>query len=74
MRGNVSEVFDTLKKSFDDIACFVKFCIKIVCHDGVGLVGDTGNGVFLRNIFADFIGTKSLVRLNFFAFKSNFAQ
>ena len=44
----MSESFDTLKKSFDNVSCFVKLFVKAVKFDGIGFVGNTGSGVFLR--------------------------
>ena len=67
-------IFDELKKSLDNVQRFVKFFVKIVNDDGIGLVGDTGFSFLLRNKIAYLIGRKSLISQNFFADKSDLTQ
>ena len=71
---NGSIVFDTLKKSFNNVSRFIKFFIKIVNDDGIGLVGNTNFSFCLRNKISYLFGAITLVRQNFLAFKSNLAQ
>ena len=58
----MSIVFDAIKKSFNDVTCFVKFFIKRVNADGIRHVGNTGGRFFLKNKIANLFRTESIVR------------
>ena len=70
----MSIIFDALKKSLDNVPRFVKFFVKIVNDNGIGLVRDTNFSFLLRNKIAYLIGRKSLVGQNFLACKSDLTQ
>ena len=47
-------IFDSLKKTLDDIALFVQLRIKVMLNFEIGFIGDTSKGSMLSDEKANF--------------------
>lgn len=68
----MSIVFDTLKKSFNNVSRFIKFFIKIVNDDGIGLALDIELSVLVD--LNDLTESKNAVREQFQEMKIMFEE
>ena len=50
-------IFDSLKKTLDDIALFVLLRIKVMLNPEIGFIGDTSKGSMLDDENANLLAT-----------------
>ena len=50
-------IFDSLKKTLDDIALFVQLRIKVMLNFEIGFIGDTSKGSMLSDEKANLLAT-----------------
>ena len=61
-------IFDSLKKTLDDIALFVLLRIKGMLNFEIGFIGDTSKGSMLSDEKANLLATVCFIRQNCFTF------
>ena len=64
-------IFDSLKKTLDDIALFVLLRIKVMLNPEIGFIGDTSKGSMLSEENANLLATVCFIRKNFFTLECN---
>ena len=64
-------IFDSLKKTLDDIALFVLLRIKVMLNPEIGFIGDTSKGSMLDDENANLLATVCFIRENFFTLECN---
>ena len=62
-------IFDSLKKTLDDIALFVLLRIKVMLNFEIGFIGDTSKGSMLSEENANLLATVCFIRENCFTFE-----
>jgi len=65
----VAVIFDSLKKTLDDIALFVLLRIKVMLNFEIGFIGDTSKGSMLSDEKANLLATLCFIRENCFTFE-----
>ena len=67
-------ILDSLKKTFDEVALFVQFRIKVMLNFEIGFVGNASNGSVLGTERANVLATVRFIRKNFFTAEFNFGK